>query len=1266
MLAKRYLEINNITTARSRGGRWSAVLKEFPLIEIRLLGTYEVRHDGTVVEIPSRPAKLLLAYLALSAGKSHPREQVAGIQWPYSDEKSARGNLRQTLWRLRQAIGGDCLLADSKTISLASGPECWLDTVLLEEPSPDDLPAAVAVYQGELLPGFYEDWVLQERERLRATFERKIQLLLDDLVQAREWPEVLRWAEHWIGLGYVPEPAYRALMVAYAEQGNVSSMAAAYRRCVQALDEELAVEPSSETKGLYQHLMAAVQQGASPTTSGLQDTTGDPLDYRPSFIESDNKELVLPQRLFVGREPELESLRSQLEEILEGRGRVAFLSGEAGRGKTSLITEFSRLAQEVYPELIVAFGACSLFTGIGDPYLPFREILRMLTGDAEEHWAAGIITRDQGIRLWRLLPEAAKALVQYGPNLIGTFLSGERLAGRVSAATYGRTIWLDKLQDLVDRRSTLGDQKMDQDRVFEEYADVLQSLASERPLLLLLDDIHWADLSSISLLGHLGRRVMDSPILIVGAYRPEEVARGRKGHRHPLEDVLSELKRQYGDILISLDQVNQAQEKAFIDALLDSEPNLLGEHFRQELYQHTQGHALFTVELMRDLKERGELFLDDQGKWLQQKAVNWDKLPPKVEGVIERRIGRLDKGLKEFLDIASVEGESFTAEVIAQVQSVGKRELIHRLSGELDRRHHLIEAQVVRQLGSQRLYLYRFRHSLFQLYLYDSLDEVERSFLHEAVGNAIEHVYKERTQEVAMQLANHFTQAGLNGKAAKYLREAGDTASQLYAYDEAISNYNQIIELVDETELSGEDLTYLYTQIGRNLELKDLYEDALGIYREMERIARDRGDQAMILAAVMSQFTLRAIISPAHDPVEAEALYVQASELARELGDQAAEATILWNALNLYRHTNRLRQAVKFGERSLELARKLNYREQAAFTLNDIAHCYHGIGQFGQAKEVLQEAAEIWTELGNQPMLADCQSSLVWSQLYTGEYDEAMRSSNDAYSICKSIGNARGQAYSRLVIGYIYWDRGQPDQAMQSMRECIRLAKLANFTAPLFVTHSDLASVNAGLGDSERGLMLARMALEQAEIQFPVYRAYPLSVIAEIQLNLGLYGEAAVALEQARSNSIEEAYPIYAIHVLLAEGKLALGQREYQKAIVVTETLLDHVQEYRSRAFLPDALFLQGRIHARMGKIDFAVQLLQEARVAAEEIGSRRTLWRILFKLSQLEVDPETAFLLQREAQEVLHYISKRIGAPDLRKSFLAQPDVKAVLKSSK
>jgi DNA-binding SARP family transcriptional activator len=235
------------------------------MLEVKLLGQFSLMRDGCPLSLSSEPARLLLAYLLLHAGKPQSRETLAGLFWPESTEANARSNLRHAIWRLRQAIEpdpapapGDTILSEGEFIFFNAATPYDLDVDRLAneraEQSLADLLTAVEVYEGELLPGYYEPWVILERERLAACFERRMEALLNRLTLAGQWEAVLVWSERWIAQGVAPESAYRAMMRAHAVRGDSAQVALTYRRCREALAGELGVEPSPLTRRLAEEL----------------------------------------------------------------------------------------------------------------------------------------------------------------------------------------------------------------------------------------------------------------------------------------------------------------------------------------------------------------------------------------------------------------------------------------------------------------------------------------------------------------------------------------------------------------------------------------------------------------------------------------------------------------------------------------------------------------------------------------------------------------------------------------------------------------------------------------------------------------------------------------------------------------------------------------------------------------------------------------------------------------------------------------------------
>ncbi len=320
------------------------------MLEVRLLGQFAIWLEDALVEMPSRPAQTLFAYLVLNAGVAQRRERLAGLFWPDSSEEKARRNLRQALWQVRRALGAASatfLLVDELTLSFDPQSAYWLDAAVIsqtqdEGASVEALLACVDAYQGELLPGFYDDWVVLERERLQAQYEQKMQRLLERLGEASRWQDVLPLAERWIALGHTPEPAYRALMLAHANQGDSASAAEAYRRCVEALKRDLDVTPSAQTRSLYEQLRRGKLGSRTPP--------------QPSQTEVLSPRHNLPVQFtsFIGREKELAEIQRLLIPSLsaaQAEGvRLLTLTGPGGTGKTRLALQAATHLLDRFPD----------------------------------------------------------------------------------------------------------------------------------------------------------------------------------------------------------------------------------------------------------------------------------------------------------------------------------------------------------------------------------------------------------------------------------------------------------------------------------------------------------------------------------------------------------------------------------------------------------------------------------------------------------------------------------------------------------------------------------------------------------------------------------------------------------------------------------------------------------------------------------------------------------------------------------------------------
>ncbi|MFN2120950.1 MAG: BREX system ATP-binding domain-containing protein, partial [Anaerolineales bacterium] len=741
-------------------------------LSLSLLGSFRLTLDGQpFTTFKSNKARALLAYLAVEADRTHSREKLAGLLWPDWPDRSALSNLRYTLSSLRRVIckpqaKPPVLLISRESLQFNTSADQWVDVQAFADGVSADrtgpsavrtLEEAVGVYQGSFLEGFsledsqaFEEWIVLTRQKLARDMLSALRFLATYYEQGAQYDLAEQRARHQLELEPWDETAHRQLIRILSLSGQRSAAINQYEICRRALADELGVEPSAETTDLLDR----VRDGSLRAGETAKVRMPPPPAELPAFLRDVPQGAEPP--VFVGRDQELQRLASFLEEAAGGDGRIAFVTGEAGSGKTALLQAFARHAEEAHPDLVAVVGDCSAYTGIGDPYLPFREVLELLTGDIEGRAEAGAITGETARRLWLMMPTAVESLAQHGPDLVDTFLSHSALPARAKAYAPAGAEWLQNIGTAKRRPyGSFGLVDPQQNDLYEQFTRVLQAMARDRTLLVMIDDLQWGDPGSISLLFHLGRHLAGSRLLLIGAYRPEEVGLEKDGERHPLVPVVNEFCQAFGDIIVNVDL---ADGRLFIDQFLASEPNRLGPSFREMLWRQTRGHPLFTVELLRGLQERGDLEEDEEGRWIEGPSLNWEMLPVRVEAAIRERISRMPEELRHALAVASVEGEEFTAEVVAQVCTMDPHQVLDRLSSDLDRKHRLVRAHSIQRIDGQALSRFKFRHILFQKYLYGAMDEVERAHLHEEIGNALEGIYvaPEDRETAAVQLALHF------------------------------------------------------------------------------------------------------------------------------------------------------------------------------------------------------------------------------------------------------------------------------------------------------------------------------------------------------------------------------------------------------------------------------------------------------------------------------------------------------------------------------
>ncbi|MBI4588721.1 MAG: AAA family ATPase [Candidatus Rokubacteria bacterium] len=491
-------------------------------LSISLLGGFEARLDsGGPLSMPSRKAQALLAYLASRPGRVHPRDKLAALLWGDCGEARARDSLRHTLTTLRKAFRAipPVLLADGPTVALAPAA-VEVDAVVFErlvaEGTPASLETAAALYRGDLLAGLavseplYEEWLVAERERLHELALEGLARLLAHQSRTEQTERAIQTAVRLLTLDPLQEAVHRALMRLYARQGRRGAALRQYQVCLGVLQRELGAEPEAETKQVYREILQRRPPEAATLEAPPRPEPREPR-LRPAVR---HPELPTAETPLIGRDPALGRLRQALDEAADGRGRVAIVLGEAGIGKSRLVAEVAALALD--RDARVLFGRCYESARI----LPFSS--------------------------W-----------------IDAIRAGLAIAGTDALDTLGH-VWRAELvrllPELGEPRGADAPASEDRLRLFEALAQLVTRFASAGPLLLVLEDLHWADEMSLRFLSFLAHRVGGGPILVVATAREEEVA-------DTLSRTLAELRREPAALELTLGPLSREATAKLVRAL---------------------------------------------------------------------------------------------------------------------------------------------------------------------------------------------------------------------------------------------------------------------------------------------------------------------------------------------------------------------------------------------------------------------------------------------------------------------------------------------------------------------------------------------------------------------------------------------------------------------------------------------------------------------------------------------------------------------------
>ncbi|MCB0104945.1 MAG: AAA family ATPase, partial [Caldilineaceae bacterium] len=467
-------------------------------LNLSFLGSPHIERGGAHLLADTRKGVALLAYLTLQS-EVESRDYLATLLWANYDQQHARAALRRTLFQVKSALGEGVLAVTRETIRLLPNADLWCDVIdfhnhLIEQRAHGHaegelcaacrsaLVMAAALYRDDFFAGFhladsspFDEWRFFQAESLRRDMIGVLDCLVQNYSAHGDYGAAIAYARRWLALDPLHEPVHRWLMRLYSWLGRQSAALRQYDECVHILHTELHDQPERETTDLYITIKA--RQLTAPTAkvpvSSVTASSPVLVPPLPDTIASITA-VQWEYPAFVGCLSELKHLHQALQQALRGQGQVVFVTGEAGRGKTALLREFASQAYAAAAELLTVVGFCNAQTGSGDSYLPFRQILRLLTGDIQSVWTRRILSPAHINRLLHSAPATVQCLIEHGPGLIDTMIARSGLMKHFSV-NGNRTFSLGE---------PLSGAALGRNDLAEQYVAVMQALAHHQPLLI--------------------------------------------------------------------------------------------------------------------------------------------------------------------------------------------------------------------------------------------------------------------------------------------------------------------------------------------------------------------------------------------------------------------------------------------------------------------------------------------------------------------------------------------------------------------------------------------------------------------------------------------------------------------------------------------------------------------------------------------------------------------------------------------------------------
>ena len=988
---------------------------------------------------------------------------------------------------------------------------------------------------------------------------------MDHYEAAGQAPAALQAALSLIERDPLREDAHRLVMRVYARQGRRNAALEQYARCRDFVQAELGVEPTTETNELYQSILTgrfAVQPLPVPVSAA------EPPALSISVAGHNPLELAAPSVL-VGRDGELTLLYQRWQQARSGRSQLVLLYGETGVGKTRLVETFADQLRS--RGAAVLWGRCYEF----ERRLPFQPIADALTA---------VLSRMSGAELAHLPDWVNAALARLLPLVVEKLPRLAEYAGAEIEQGHGP--------------------------LFNGVTHFFSALSARSPLLLIVEDLHWASESTLELLHHLVRHLAGQPVLFVGTVRHEALEPG-----HALWSLQQHLQGEQLAQSYRLERLSSEAVTALIEKMSGA-----GERIRplaEWLYAETEGNPFFLVEIVKAFFETGVLSVVD-GVW----RGDFDRirhrelaLPATIRDTVEARVRRLKPDSQEALRWASVLGREFDFDLLSAVWQHGQDE--ETTLGVLD---DLLRYRLIAEGAATTDRDYVFTHHKIQEVVYADIPVRRQQFMHARAAASIEALYDTHLDAFAGELAFHCEQGRQIDKAITYLRLAGEQAAAQFANSEAIDYFSCALTLTPETDRAGR----------------------YGLVLARERICDIQGArdaQAQDLAALEE---LAQVLSDDHRAEVA----LRRANYAEATGDYSAAIEAAQAAVTLVQNAKNTRiEAVGYLQQGRALLRR---------------------GDYVAAQARLEQALILARSAHLSKVEADSLRSLGIISYNQSQFGEAKAHYEQALNIYRAIGERRNESGTLNNLGLVLSSMGDPDRARLHYEQALRIFQETGDRRGEGIVFNNLGIIARRQGDIAGARAYYEGSLDiRREIGDRRGEGIALSNLGTVARSLGEYDRATDYHEQALRIHREVGDRTGEGQVLLESGIDAAHQGHYREARTCYEQCQEICLETGDRRTQGWAMANLGLLSHHLGADEIARDCCQQALAIAQEVGSQPIKGYALTNLGHALVESahhaeasdvyQQAMTVQRELGQ-LHLIVEPLAG--LARASLAEGNV--------